>query len=55
MLFEHKFNIFNFYRAKNSCCSYLTYKSVHGKNGFVEISENLARYRSENSFVEPSK
>jgi len=23
----------------------------NGKNGFVEISKNLARYRSENNFV----
>jgi len=25
------------------------------KNGFVEVSENLTRYRFENNFVEPSK
>jgi len=26
--------------------------SIHtGKNGFTEVSENLARYRSENNFV----
>jgi len=24
---------------------------THGKNEFVEISKNLARYRSENNFV----
>jgi len=28
---------------------------MHEKNDFVEISENLAGYRSENSFIEPSK
>jgi len=29
--------------------------NIHGKNGFAEVSENLARYRSENNFVGPSK
>jgi len=24
---------------------------IHGKNGFIEISKNLARYRSKNNFV----
>jgi len=28
---------------------------LHGKNDFAEISKNLARYRFENNFVEPSK
>jgi len=28
---------------------------VNGKNGFAEISKNLARYRSENNFVRSSK
>jgi len=28
---------------------------LHGKNDCIEISKNLARYRSENNFVEPSK
>ena len=27
----------------------------HGKNGFAEVSKNLARYRSENNFVAPLK
>jgi len=26
-------------------------KYLHGKNGFVEISESSAEYRSENNFV----
>jgi len=26
-------------------------KKIHGKNDFIEISKNLARYRSENNFV----
>jgi len=25
--------------------------SLHGKNGFAEVSKNLARYRSENNCV----
>jgi len=28
---------------------------LRGKNSFVEISKNLARYRSENNFVGSSK
>jgi len=24
---------------------------LHGKNGFAEVSKNLVRYKSENSFV----
>jgi len=28
---------------------------IHGKNGFVEVSKNLATYRSENNFVGSSK
>jgi len=28
---------------------------LHGNNGFAEESKNLARYRSENNFVGPSK
>jgi len=24
---------------------------MHGKNGFAEVSKNLARYRSEHDFV----
>jgi len=28
---------------------------LHGKNDFVEMSKNLARYRSKNNFIEPSK
>jgi len=28
---------------------------LHGKNGFTEISKNLATYRSENNFVGLSK
>jgi len=28
---------------------------LHGKDGFVEVSKNLARYRSENNFVGQSK
>jgi len=28
---------------------------VHRKNGFAEVSKNLAGYRSENNFVGPSK
>ena len=27
----------------------------HGENDFVEVFKNLARYRSENNFVGPSK
>ena len=28
---------------------------MHGKNDFVQVSKNLARYRSENNFVGPLK
>ena len=28
---------------------------IYGKNGFAEVSKNLARYRSENNFVRLSK
>jgi len=28
---------------------------IHGKNGFAEVSKNLARYRFENNFIELSK
>jgi len=28
---------------------------LHRKNDFVEVSKNLAGYRSENNFVEPLK
>jgi len=28
---------------------------IHGKNGSATVSKNLARYRSENNFVGPSK
>jgi len=28
---------------------------IHGKNNFVEVSKNLARYRAENNFIGPSK
>jgi len=28
--------------------------SLHGKNGFTEVSKNLAEYKSENNFVGPS-
>jgi len=28
---------------------------IHGKNGFAEVSKNLARYRSKNHFVGLSK
>jgi len=28
---------------------------IHGKNGFAKVSENLARYGSENNFVRSSK
>jgi len=28
---------------------------LYRKNGFVEVSKNLARYRSENNFVTSSK
>jgi len=27
----------------------------HGKNGFAEVSKNLAKYMSEDDFVGPSK
>jgi len=27
-------------------------KLIHGKNSFVKVSKNLARYKSENNFVE---
>jgi len=29
--------------------------SINGKNNFAEVSKNLAKYRSENNFVGPSK
>jgi len=29
--------------------------SVHGKNGFTEVSKNLAICKSENNFVRPLK
>jgi len=28
---------------------------MYGKNDFIEISKNLARYRSENNFVDLTK
>jgi len=28
---------------------------TNGKNGFAEVSKNLARYKSEDNFVGPSK
>jgi len=28
---------------------------LYGKNDFAEVSKNLARHRSENNFVGPSK
>jgi len=28
---------------------------IHGKNGFAEVSKNLARYRFDNNFVELPK
>jgi len=28
---------------------------AHEKNGFIEMSKNLARYRSENNFIRPSQ
>jgi len=30
-------------------------RNSHGKNDFVAILKNLARYKSENNFVESSK
>jgi len=36
-----------FTRAIHTCaCNY-----IHGRNNFVEVSKNLARYESENNFV----
>jgi len=29
--------------------------TLHGKNGFAEVSKNVIRYRSENNFVRLSK
>jgi len=29
--------------------------NLYGKKNFAEVSKNLARYRSENNFVGPSK
>jgi len=51
MPFEHKFDSFNFYRAKNSCCSYR--KSVRKERFCWNIWK--FSYRSENNFIEPSK
>jgi len=31
---------------------YESYIFIHRKNGFAEVSKNLARYKSENNFVE---
>jgi len=38
-------------------CTYRkkTFIVLHGKNDFVKVSKNLARYGSENNFVGPSK
>jgi len=30
----------------------ILYFTVHGKNNFVEIFKNLAKYRFENNFIE---
>jgi len=30
-------------------------KTLHGKNGFAEVSKNSVRYRSENNVIELSK
>jgi len=32
-----------------------TAKKNNGRNGIVEVSKNLARYKSENNFVGPLK
>jgi len=37
----------------NICNSHNIFE--RGKNGFIEVSKNLARYRSENNFVGSSK
>jgi len=29
----------------------LDIQSVHGKNGFAEVSKSLARYKSKNNFI----
>jgi len=42
------YNILKIYKSNK-------FKCLHGKNSFVEVSKNLARYRSENNFVELSK
>jgi len=36
-------------------CTFVRIVSVYGKNGFLEGSKNLTRYRSENNFVGASK
>jgi len=33
----------------------LNIQSVHGKNGFAEVSKSLAGYKSKNNFIKLSK
>jgi len=41
--------------STNSLKILLSHYEEYGKNGFVEGSKHLARYRSKNNFVRPSK
>jgi len=38
-------------RGKSGACLRPASSSIHEKNDFAEVSENLDRYRSENNFV----
>jgi len=45
-----KINLINFEERDNTKLT--TCKIVYRKNSFTEVSKNLARYRSENNFIE---
>jgi len=47
----------NFYRTylESNVSSGYTHTHVREKNEFAKISKNLARYRSENNFIELSR
>jgi len=41
--------------AANSRVTPRSIFEIHGENNSVEISKNLARYRSQNNFIKPPK
>jgi len=57
LLYKTSARYLNYSCQKYSCHNYFVFSqcNIHGKNGLAEVSENLARYRSENNFVGLSK